>query len=92
MRSVDIGSADCKKARALLDSYLSNELVAETSAHISVHLARCAGCRKEFDVREHIKDRLQWTVSESEVPSELKRRIARMLRGSSSFRMSRLFE
>ncbi len=92
MRSVDIGNADCKKALALLDAYLSNEPTAETTAHISSHLERCAGCREEFRVREHIKRRLQITVSRSEVPTGLRRRGSRRVRRASGFRISRLFE
>ena len=46
MRSVDIGNADCKKALALLDAYLSNELTAESTAQINRHLERCAGCAR----------------------------------------------
>lgn len=92
MRSVDIGNADCKKAQALLDAYLSNELIAETTAQISYHLERCAGCREEYRVREQIRRQLQLAVSRSEVPTELKRRISRMVRRASGFRISRLFE
>ena len=92
MRSVDIGNADCKKAQALLDAYLSNELTAETTAQISYHLERCAGCRAEFRVREHIKRQLQLTVSRSEVPIGLRRRISRTVRSAGGFGISRLFE
>ncbi|MGH9429370.1 MAG: anti-sigma factor family protein [Terriglobia bacterium] len=92
MRFVDIGNADCKKARALLDAYLSNELIAETTSQISGHLEKCDGCREKFSVREQIKRRLQLTVSRDEVPPELRRRISRMLRRTSGIRISRLFE
>ncbi len=80
MRSVDIEYADCRKAQRLLDAYLSDEFTAETSAHISGHLGRCAGCQQELSVREQIKRRLQLTVSHSEVPDGLKRRISEMVR------------
>ena len=92
MRSVDIGDADCKKALALLDAYLSNELTAETAAQISRHLEKCAECLEEFTVREYIKRRLQTSVSRSQVPTGLERRISRRVRRASGFRISRLFE
>ena len=91
MRSVDTGSADCERALALLDAYLSNELTAETTAHISCHIGRCPGCGKEFLVREQIKRLLQFTVSRSGVPTGLRRKVSRMVRGG-GFGFSRLFE
>ena len=92
MRSVDIGNADCKRALALLDTYLSNELTAETTAQISGHLEKCAGCLEEFQLREYIKRRLQVSVSRSQVLTGLERRISRRIRRASGFRISRLFE
>lgn len=92
MRSVDIGNADCKKALALLDAYLSNELTAETTAQINSHLERCAGCWEEFQVRERIKRRLQIAVSRKPTPTWLERKISRSLRRSFCFGISRLFD
>jgi len=91
MRSVDIGNADCKKAQALLDAYLSNELTAETTAQISYHLERCAGCREEFRVREQIRRQLQLAVSRGEVPTGLRRRVSRTVHSAGGFRISSLF-
>ena len=92
MRSIHIGNADCKKSLALLDAYLSNELIAESSARINSHLERCVGCSGEFHVREHIKRRLQIAVSRSPTPTGLERKVSRSMRRSSGFRISRLFE
>jgi len=92
MRSVHVGNADCKKSLALLDAHLSNELTTETTAQISSHLERCAGCWEEFDVRKHIKRRLQVAVSRSPTPTDLQRKISRTARRSLGFGISRLFE
>lgn len=92
MRSVHVGNGDCKKALALLDAYLSNELTAETTAQINSHLERCAECWEEFHVREHIKRRLQIAVSRSPLPTGLQRNISRRVRRTSGFRISGLFE
>jgi anti-sigma factor (TIGR02949 family) len=92
MRSADIGNVDCKKALALLDAYLSNELTTESAAQMSSHLERCAQCWEEFQVRERIKRRLQIAVSKSQTPTGLQRKIFRRVRLSSGFRISRLFE
>lgn len=91
MRSVDIGNADCKKALALLDAYLSNELAAETTEQINSHLGRCVECWEEFHVREHIKRRLQIAVSRSPTPTGLERKVSRSLRRSRGFGISHLF-
>jgi len=92
MRLVDIGNADCKKALALLDAYLSNELTTESAAQMNTHLERCARCRAEFHVREQIKWRLQMAVSRSPLPTGLRRKISRRVRRSRGFGISRLFE
>ena len=92
MRLVDIGNADCKKALALLDAYLSNELITESAAQMNTHLERCARCRAEFHVREQIKWRLQIAVSRSPLPTGLPRKISRRVRRSHGFGISRLFE
>ena len=92
MRSVHVGNADCKKALALLDAYLSNELTTESAAQISSHLESCAWCWQEFQVRERIKRRLQIAVSKSPTPTGLRRKISRTVRRSLGFGFSRLFE
>ena len=92
MRSVHVGNADCKKALALLDAYLSNELTTESAAQISSHLESCALCWQEFQVRERIKRRLQIAVSRSSLPAGLERKMSRMVRRSRGFGISRLFE
>ena len=92
MRFVEIGNADCKKALALLDTYLSDEVTAETAAQINSHLERCVECWEEFQVRENIKRRLQIAVSRSPTPTGLERKVSRSMRRSSGFGISRLFE
>ena len=92
MRLVDIGNADCKKALALLDAYLSNELTTESAAQMNTHLERCARCWEEFHVREQIKRRLQIAVSRSPLPTGLEKKVSRSMRRSRGFGFSRLFE
>ena len=92
MRSQNIGNADCKRAQALLDAQLSNELTVEITAQISGQLERCAACRNEFSVRENIKRRLPLTVLRSEVPTGLRRRISQSVRSNNGFRISRLLQ
>ena len=91
MRSIHIGNVDCKKSLALLDAYLSSELIAESAAQINSHLEKCVGCSGEFYVREHLKRRLEIAVSRKPTPTGLERKISRSLRRSRGFGISRLF-
>jgi hypothetical protein len=92
MRSIHIGNADCKKSLALLDAYLSNELIAESAVQINSHLERCVRCSEQFYVREHIKRRLQIAVSRQPTPTGLEKNISRRLRQRPCFGISRLLE
>lgn len=92
MRSIHIGNPDCKKSLALLDAYLSNELIAETTAQINSHLERCVSCSGEFYVREYIKRRLQIAVSRKQTPTGIERKISRRVRWSRGFGVLRLFQ
>jgi anti-sigma factor (TIGR02949 family) len=91
MRFVDVGNADCKKALALLDAYLSNELTAETTGHISAHLERCGGCGEKLRFRGNMKWRLQAAVLRDPMPAGVRRRILQRLRQTRRFRMPPLF-
>jgi predicted anti-sigma-YlaC factor YlaD len=91
MRSIHIGNPDCKKSLALLDAYLSNELIAESAVQINSHLEKCAECSGEFCVREHLKRRLQMAISRNPTPTGLERTIFRILRRNSGFGIFRPF-
>jgi len=80
MRSVDVGKPDCKKLLALLDFYLSSELMIETTTEVVNHLERCPPCLAAFLIRERVKRRLQAAITRDTVSSELKHRISRMIR------------
>ena len=82
MERVDIGNPDCKKALALLDAYLSNELTVETTALIRSHLDQCLACQREFGIRERLKERLQLALLRSAVSPALRKRISRLMRHS----------
>src|SRR5262245_18966528 len=92
MRSIQIGNPDCKKSLALMDAYLSNELIAESAVQINSHLERCAECSGEFYVREHLKRRLQSAISRNTTATGLERKISRSLRRHFGFGIFRLFE
>ena len=82
MERVDIGNPDCKKALALLDAYLSNQLAVETTALTGRHLDQSLACQREFGIRERLKERLQLLLLKSAVSPALRKRISRLMRHS----------
>lgn len=50
--------SECRDIRAWLDSYLSGELLVETTGAVETHLGRCPACRTEFDRRRRFRERL----------------------------------
>jgi hypothetical protein len=49
----------CQDVLELLDSYLSDELLAETNHGIMRHLETCSRCRAEHDARRELRDALR---------------------------------
>src|SRR5688572_12614565 len=80
MHLVDIGSPNCKRALALLDAYLSNELLVETTALVGTHLEECLTCQKEFGTLERLKKRLQLNLLRDAVSPALRKRISGLMR------------
>jgi Putative zinc-finger len=60
MKRVDIGNPDCKRALALLDAYLSNELTVETTALIGRHLEECLTCRRSLAYGKGSRSASSW--------------------------------
>lgn len=70
---------ECHEVRAHLDSYLSGELLVETTESVHSHLTRCAACRAERDRREALRARLRETLTEPLDTAALERRIVAAL-------------
>ncbi|MBL8174667.1 MAG: zf-HC2 domain-containing protein [Bryobacterales bacterium] len=69
------GTSPCGKYRPLLDSYLSNELLVETTHDVMRHLDGCASCRFELDERMRVRAGLRKAVGSVAAPPELRGRI-----------------
>ena len=70
---------ECHEIRAHLDSYLSGELLVETTESVHSHLTRCAACRAERDRREALRARLRETLTEPLDTAALEQRIVAAL-------------
>lgn len=47
--------AECRRVRALMDSYISGELTVESNHDVLSHLEQCEGCRGEVARREQMR-------------------------------------
>jgi hypothetical protein len=58
---------NCKDFREIADSYLSDELLVETNHEILRHLENCAECRTELSDRRNLRERLRFSVKNSQI-------------------------
>lgn len=61
---------ECQDVRAHLDSYLSGELLVETTETVQAHLARCASCQAELDRRTALLARLRAAMADAAGPRD----------------------
>ena len=85
MKVVDFQSGQCKRVRSYLDSYLSNELLAETNLEVLKHLESCESCTRALEDRARIKSQLKRAVMNVEAPETLRKRIRSEIRRTHSF-------
>ena len=86
MSRMQFGEGACEKTRKLLDAYVSNELLVETSQDVVRHLEGCPACTAEAEARTLLRARLRSAVNAQSVPPELQARIRRQIRASESKR------
>lgn len=55
----------CQEIRAHLDSYLSGELLVETTESVQSHLGHCPACRTELDRRTALRARLREVLTDA---------------------------
>jgi anti-sigma factor (TIGR02949 family) len=80
----------CPQMRAKLDSYLDNELPAESNLDLLDHFRSCTSCTREADERRNLRTRLKSAVRETSVPADLESRLRSRLRDSSRPAIRRL--
>ncbi len=84
MNVLDFDAKQCERMRRQLDSYLSNELLVETTSEVLRHLEKCEVCARELESRTRIREALRRAVSGRPVPEPLRAVVQRRLRGSQS--------
>ena len=80
MSVLQFENKECRRVRALLDSFLNNELLIETNHEVLKHLETCKECATELEGRTRLKQRLQQAVRKDEVPAGLQLKVQRQLR------------
>jgi anti-sigma factor (TIGR02949 family) len=84
MNVLNFDAKQCERTRRQLDSYLSNELLVETTSEVLRHLENCEVCSRELESRMRIREALRRAVSGRSVPEPLRAEVQRRLRGSRS--------
>ena len=69
------GQSRCEKVQGLMDAYLSNELLVETTQDILTHLQGCAQCTGELEARTRVRNALRRAVMSQEAPETLRSRV-----------------
>src|SRR5260370_8466172 len=75
MNIIPFGDSACERTRRYLDSYINNELLAETHNDVLRHLETCSTCSAEFEARSRLKLRLKPAAASPTVPPALQSRI-----------------
>jgi hypothetical protein len=82
MNTLSFDSKRCARIRQQLDSYLSNELLVETTSEVAGHLESCEACSRELESRMRVRDALQRAVANRPVPDSVRADVLRSLRES----------
>ena len=80
MRVIGFERNYCKKIETLLESYLNNELLVETTHEVLKHMQGCLNCSEALRVRGRVKAVLQTAVRREAAPLALRERIKRSIR------------
>ncbi len=84
MNRLQFGEGACEKTRKYLDSYISNELLVETTHEVLKHIENCPACAAELNASTRLRTRLKSAVNAQSVPPELQVRISEQIRGGRS--------
>jgi len=80
MTGINYGQRPCERIQSHLDSYLSNELLVETSHEVLRHLDTCADCVQALEDRKRVRKMLRSAVESEPVPVHLRERIRSEIR------------
>ncbi|HEY6328766.1 MAG TPA: zf-HC2 domain-containing protein [Blastocatellia bacterium] len=95
--TMNFQSHNCEKIREYIDSYVSGELLVETTQEILSHLEGCSECVALVEDRRRVRSFLRGAVERQPVPADLEQRVMSAIRrqspgglGTSVWRMSRV--
>lgn len=72
MTLIQFDDAVCRRIRAKLDAYVSDELAVETTVEVEKHLEACERCSKELAAMETLRTRLREAVQADALPAGLR--------------------
>ncbi len=75
MNVIPFAAGSCEKVRRHLDSYVSGELLVETTQEVLHHLESCGACRAMHDERVLVRNGVRRAVRSQEAPEDLMIRI-----------------
>ncbi len=84
MNVIRFPNKQCEKVHGYLDSYLSNELLVETTHEVVNHLKGCQDCKSTLESRQRVRDGLRRVVMAESAPPGLETRIRAELRKQAS--------
>jgi anti-sigma factor (TIGR02949 family) len=72
MNVLNFDSQQCERIRRQLDSYLSDELLVETTGEVLRHLEACEACSRELETRLQVRNALRKAVRKQLPPDQLR--------------------
>jgi hypothetical protein len=82
MKTIPISAFACGEVRSLLDAFIDNELLVETSLDIIRHTSRCHYCETLVRDATLLKLRVKSAVQEIDAPAHLRRNLSRLIRSA----------
>jgi anti-sigma factor (TIGR02949 family) len=80
MNVLNFDSKYCERTRRQLDTYISNELLVETTSEVLNHLETCESCTRELDSRMRVREALRRAVRKQVPPEGLREVVHERLR------------
>lgn len=82
MKVLNFDSKQCERTRGLMDAYLSNELLVETTGEVLKHLESCGACSRELESRMRLRDHLRRAAVKLAPPEGFQEAVHQRLRNA----------
>lgn len=84
MKVIYSSERNCARTWKHLNYYVSDELSMEATLEVTRHLAACKACSAEIRRRGQVRDRLRIAVRGQPVPTDLRAKVAKIVRQSNT--------